>query len=206
MAVASYTSRGPAPSHPGILKPDLMAPGTLVLASWVPNTPASYIGSNIVLTSDFILASGTSMGVCASERRAPGVEPAAIWSAMMTTADHLDNTRGHIRDSFFNYEIATPLAMGGGPGRPDPGLIYDATAQDYVNLLCSMNYTKNQIRTITRSGGGETSYEKQSYSLRIAYAGNMSGVVASGEIIWVEENGVHKVRSPIVVAPMIPVW
>ncbi|KAG6406902.1 hypothetical protein SASPL_134519 [Salvia splendens] len=55
-------------------------------------------------------------------------------------------------------------------------------------------------------GGGETSYEKQSYSLRIAYAGNMSGVVASGEIIWVEENGVHKVRSPIVVAPMIPVW
>ncbi|KAL1534193.1 subtilisin-like protease SBT3 [Salvia divinorum] len=279
--VASYTSRGPAPSHPGILKPDLMAPGTLVVASWIPNTSTSFIGSNIALTSDFVLASGTSMacphasGVAALLKGVhPEWSPAAIRSAMMTTAGHLDNTRGHIRDSFFNYEIATPLAMGAGQVDPnraaDPGLIYDATAQDYVNLLCSMNYTKNQIRTITRSGytctdpnpdlnypsfvtlynentkydvvqefnrtvtnvgGEETSYEvrvkaprgskvtvapavlrfgkkyeKQSYSLRIAYAGNTSGVVASGEIIWVEENGVHKVRSPIVVAPMIPVW
>ena len=33
----------------------------------------------------------------------------------------------------------------------DQGLIYNATPQDYANLLCSMNITQNQILTITRS-------------------------------------------------------
>ncbi|KAK2984150.1 hypothetical protein RJ640_022662 [Escallonia rubra] len=46
-AVASYTSRGPAPSYPGILKPDVMAPGTLVLAAWVPNRAVAAIGTRI---------------------------------------------------------------------------------------------------------------------------------------------------------------
>ncbi|XP_057779876.1 subtilisin-like protease SBT3 [Salvia miltiorrhiza] len=280
--VASYTSRGPAPSYPGVLKPDLMAPGTLVLASWIPNTITASISSNIGLTSDFILASGTSMacphasGVAALLKGAhPEWSPAAVRSAMMTTANPMDNTQGYIRDSFFDYEVATPLAMGAGQVDPnraaDPGLIYDATPQDYVNLLCSMNYTQKQIMTITRSsyactpssdlnypsfitlypnsttklgvvqefkrtvtnvGGEATSYkvkvnapsgsavtvspttlqfgnryEKQSYSLKIAYTGNMtSGVVSFGSLSWIEENGGHTVRSPIVVAPMIPVW
>ncbi|XP_073276953.1 subtilisin-like protease SBT3 [Primulina huaijiensis] len=278
--VASYTSRGPSPSYPGILKPDIMAPGTLILASWIPNDPTAFIG-NIALTSNFIAISGTSMacphasGIAALLKGAhPEWSPAAIRSAMMTTANPFDNTHDYIKDSFFNYEIATPLAMGAGQVEPnqalDPGLIYDATPQDYINLLCSMNFTQSQIFTITRSnyncsspspdlnypsfiafytnkttgvlvqkftrtitnvGYDATSYkvqvsppkgstvtvepntlefsskyEKQSYSLTIKYTKNIRGEITFGSLTWVEDNGKHAVRSPIVVSPMIPVW
>jgi subtilisin family serine protease len=163
-AAASYTSRGPAENNPGILKPDIMAPGTLVLAAFVPNTVTSLIGPNnyIRLTSNFNMISGTSMACPHSSAIAallkgahPEWSPAAIKSAMMTTASPLDNTRSPIKDQGFNLEIASPLAMGSGQVDPNralnPGLIYDTTRQDYINFICSMNFTANQTMTIIQS-------------------------------------------------------
>ncbi|CAI0465119.1 unnamed protein product [Linum tenue] len=121
--------------------------------AWPSNVEAAEVNSKPVY-SNFNLLSGTSMscphlaGVGALIKKAhPDWSPAAIRSAMMTSADSLDLSGQPIKDS--------GLAIGAGQVNPnkamDPGLVYDATTVDYVNLLCAMNFTAKQIQVITRS-------------------------------------------------------
>lgn len=48
-----------------------------------------------------------------------------------------------------NNLVATPIAIGAGHINPNkilgPGLIYDATIEDYVSLFCALNFTLKQI-------------------------------------------------------------
>ncbi|KAK4768725.1 hypothetical protein SAY87_003866 [Trapa incisa] len=166
--VASYSSRGPSPSCPFVLKPDVLAPGTLILAAWSQNSPTAFLGSKD-LYSKYNLVSGTSMstphvaGVAALLKAArPKWSPAAIRSAIMTTSYLNDSTGRPIEDLGANHvgTPATPLAMGAGHINPNkalnPGLVYDATMEDYNNLLCGLNYTAKEIQTITRSSSSTT--------------------------------------------------
>ncbi|KAK4406670.1 Subtilisin-like protease SBT3 [Sesamum angolense] len=161
-ALSDDASRGPGRSYDGILKPDLMAPGVSILAAYYPHATGPRIGNNIFLSTDYTLLSGTSMacphvsGTAALLKAAhPDWSPAAIQSAMMTTANPLDNTNQPIKDMAFDYTAATPLGIGSGlvdPNRAlDPGLIYDVSQQDLVNLVCSMNFTPEQTQTLIRS-------------------------------------------------------
>ena len=45
---------------------------------------------------------------------------------------------------------ATPFSYGAGHVRPnramDPGLVYDSTVNDYLNFLCSIGYSENELQ------------------------------------------------------------
>ncbi|KAJ8565589.1 hypothetical protein K7X08_008165 [Anisodus acutangulus] len=159
--LASSSGRGPSRSYLGIAKPDIMAPGESIIGAWPPGIRAVLVGRGMLVESDYNIESGTSnasphvSGIAAMLKSVhPEWSPSAIKSALMTTANPLDNTQNPIIAAETN-EPARPLATGSGfidPNRAlDPGLIYDATPQDYVNLLCSMNFTEEQFKTIARS-------------------------------------------------------
>ncbi|KAK2665098.1 hypothetical protein Ddye_003672 [Dipteronia dyeriana] len=128
--VEFFSSRGPARQSPYILKPDILAPGVDILASWVPNR-------------------GIAALLKAVHR---DWSSAAIRSAMMTTANIYDNANGIIVH-MDNRAAGTPLDFGAGHVNPnkamDPGLVYDIEIEDYINYLCGLNYTSNQIRVLT---------------------------------------------------------
>ncbi|KAM3685790.1 hypothetical protein ACJW31_11G145500 [Castanea mollissima] len=156
--VAIFSSRGPSPISPGVLKPDILAPGVDILAAYVP-LKFMKVG-HYDLVTDYALDSGTSMatphvsGVGALLKAVhPEWSPAAIRSAMMTTAYAMDNT-GTIIKSELTNDFGSPLEFGAGHINPnkamDPGLIYDMSLQDYIEFLCGLEHTKKQMSALIR--------------------------------------------------------
>ncbi|CAI0447341.1 unnamed protein product [Linum tenue] len=168
--VAYFSARGPDVRSPWILKPDILAPGYDIIAAWAPNVPFAPIrGGEDYLKTDYAIISGTSMscphvgGIAALLKSAHrDWSPSMIRSAMMTTADILDNAEGTIID-MTTATAGTPLDFGSGHVNPnramDPGLVYDVGVKDYMNYLCAMNYTKPQIAVITGESPGSISCE-----------------------------------------------
>uniref|UniRef100_A0A0E0LVH5 Subtilisin-like protease n=1 Tax=Oryza punctata TaxID=4537 RepID=A0A0E0LVH5_ORYPU len=157
--VAAFSARGPNPQSPEILKPDLIAPGLNILAAWPSGVGPAGIPSDGRRT-EFNILSGTSMacphisGLAALLKAAhPTWSPAAIKSALMTTAYIKDNSNGTMVDESTGI-VADVFDFGAGHVDPmramDPGLVYDITPVDYVNFLCNLNYTEQNIRAITR--------------------------------------------------------
>ncbi|KAH9313246.1 hypothetical protein KI387_028281, partial [Taxus chinensis] len=155
--MAAFSSTGPNTLSPDILKPDITAPGLNILAAY---TNAS---SPTGITFDdrhvnFNIISGTSMacphvaGIAALLKAAyPHWSPAAIKSAIMTTASRIDNTKQPIKEA--SMKKATPFNYGAGHVDPNraanPGLIYDLSVKDYYIFFCNLGYNSSQIKVLT---------------------------------------------------------
>ncbi|GMH15747.1 hypothetical protein Nepgr_017588 [Nepenthes gracilis] len=151
--MASFSSRGPNIITPEILKPDITAPGVDVIAAY--SGAVSPSESNLDHRRvPYIAMSGTSM----SCPHVAGVgallktlhrdwSPAAIRSAIMTTAKVRDNTASAMKNA--SYMKATSFDYGSGHLQPnramDPGLVYDLTINDYLDFLCALGYNRTMI-------------------------------------------------------------
>ncbi|XP_076925975.1 subtilisin-like protease SBT5.4, partial [Bidens hawaiensis] len=144
--MAGFSSRGPNTITPEILKPDITAPGVNIIAAFSEEPEP---------VSPYNLESGTSMacphvsGVVGLLKSVhPDWSPAAIKSAIMTTANTKDNTGSPMLDE--TKTVASPFSRGAGhldPNRAmNPGLVYDLTANDYLDFLCTRGYNKTMIQ------------------------------------------------------------
>ncbi|KAE8685874.1 Subtilisin-like protein protease [Hibiscus syriacus] len=156
--MAAFSSKGPNTITPEILKPDITAPGVSIIAA--------YTGAEGPTNEDFDKRrvqfnslSGTSMScphvsgiVGLLKSLYPKWSPAAIKSAIMTSATMLDNSHEPILNA--SYIEAGPFSYGAGHVQPnramDPGLIYDLTAKDYLKFLCTLGYNETLISAFSQ--------------------------------------------------------
>ncbi|CAH2065670.1 unnamed protein product [Thlaspi arvense] len=141
--VAKFSSRGPNSISPAILKPDIAAPGSGILAA-VPSQ------GGYDFMSGTSMATPTVSGIVGLLRqKRPDWSPAAIRSALVTTASQTDPFGEPIAAEGSPRKLADPFDYGGGlvnPGKvADPGLVYDMGYGEYVHYLCSAGYDDRSI-------------------------------------------------------------
>lgn len=152
--VASFSSRGPNSMSPAVLKPDIVAPGVDILSAYPP------IGSKDI--QGYALLSGTSMscphvaGIAALIKSLHrDWSPAAIRSALVTTASQTGTDGMNIFEEGSTRKEADPFDIGGGHVNPNkamnPGLVYDITVEDYIQFLCFMGHNDASISRLTKS-------------------------------------------------------
>lgn len=154
--VASFSSRGPSTASPGILKPDIIGPGNNILAAWPTKVENRRRADK---KFNFNMISGTSMsaphlsGVAALLKSGhPDWSPAAIKSAIKTTADQVNAAGKQIKDQkLVNADVFATGAGHVNPSRAnDPGLVYDIRPDDYIPYLCGLKYTNKQVGMIVQ--------------------------------------------------------
>jgi len=143
-SMAGFSSRGPNPVAPDIIKPDLTAPGHMILAGTTP-TPIGELPGEL-----FMAISGTSMssphvaGIGALLTQAhPDWSPAIMRSAMMTTAYQgvVDNDRLSPADAFdFGAGHVNPGGEWTKGSITEPGLAYDAGLFEYAAFTCGADF------------------------------------------------------------------
>ncbi|XP_047308553.1 subtilisin-like protease SBT2.5 [Impatiens glandulifera] len=168
--VAIFSSRGPnvkdySYEDADILKPDILAPGSLIWSAWSPNgtDEANYVGEGFAMICGTSMAAPHIAGIAALvKQKHPHWSPAAIKSALMTTSSTLDRAERPLQAQQYSGSetmtlvTATPFDYGSGHVNPraalDPGLVFDAGYEDYLGFLCTIpGIDVHEIRNYTNS-------------------------------------------------------
>ncbi|KAH7544720.1 hypothetical protein FEM48_Zijuj01G0016200 [Ziziphus jujuba var. spinosa] len=168
--VALFSARGPnikdfSFQDADLLKPDILAPGSLIWAAWSPNgtDEPNYVGEGFAMISGTSMAAPHIAGIAALiKQKHPHWSPAAIKSALMTTSTTEDRAGRPIQAQQYSETeamklvTATPFDYGSGHVNPraalDPGLIFDAGYGDYLGFLCTTpGIDIHEIRNYTNS-------------------------------------------------------
>ncbi|MED6208033.1 hypothetical protein PIB30_041291 [Stylosanthes scabra] len=173
--IADFSSRGPNSIIQEIMKPDICAPGVEILAAYSPVASPSedpYDKRSV----KYNIISGTSMscphvaGVAAFVKAFhPDWSPAAIKFSITTTAKPMNETNKEKEFAYGSGFLDPVRAI-------NPGLVFDLSKDDYVNLLCSIGYVTAKVRVI--SGDNSTSCPSSSPRKSMAKDFNYPAIVA----------------------------
>ncbi|KAK6160075.1 hypothetical protein DH2020_003456 [Rehmannia glutinosa] len=213
--VASFSSKGPNPIIADILKPDITAPGVEILAAYSPVAPVSSNYISDERSVKYNVLSGTSMsaphaaGAAAYVKSAhPDWSPSAIKSAIMTT----ETVQNLFKDNSIDCSKLKQVEV--------TDLNYPSMA---IEVKKSVPLSASFSRTVTNVGLANSTYtatidkstsdcnitvepatlsfkqmnEKKSFVVTVK--GDQVRSMISSSLVW--SDGVHFVRSPIVVYP-----
>ena len=171
--IAGFSSRGPlGAAGSDLLKPDIAAPGVAVLAGV---SPIGAKGEQFGMLSGTSMASPHVAGFAALiMAKKPDWSPAAVKSAMMTTATDVVNEDGSKNTDLF----ATGAGQASVVGALNPGFVFDAGDADYLKFI--------RGRTAPRD-----------MNLASFAVGNLAGKVTVTRTVTAVTPGLYKVKADV---------
>ncbi|KAL8104741.1 subtilisin-like protease SBT4.3 isoform X2 [Apium graveolens] len=150
-----FSSRGPNRILPEILKPDLSAPGIAILAAFPEGVSPSDVDEIPKRSVKYNILSGTSMstphvsGAAAYVKSLnPSWSSSAIHSSLITTAKQMDASKNPDAEFAYGAGHLDPV------NAASPGLVYETSKDEYIKMLCTIDFNTTKLRII--AGGNVT--------------------------------------------------
>ncbi|CAL0328178.1 unnamed protein product [Lupinus luteus] len=147
--VADFSSRGPNKIVLEIMKPDITGPGVNILASFTPVSPPSR-NTFDKRAAKYNIVSGTSMSCPHVAGIAAYVKsfhldwsPSAIKSALMTSSKPMKGSKDDVGEYAYGSGHVNPIPA------TNPGLVYDISLDDYIQMLCNLGYDNEKVQIIS---------------------------------------------------------